>query len=256
MHTANRLLLSLAPTDFEALSREMQPMTFRPGTVLYEPEDEVRWVYFPEQGLISLLSVMLSGTAVETAVVGNEGGVGVLEATGEGVIFSRAVVQVHLLALRVPVTAYRAAFDASATLRRSINSHTELLIVEARQTLACQTHHSHEQRLAWWLLECQDRNGGGSTLPLKQDFLAAMLGVQRSTVSQVAGALKAEVIIDYSRGEIEILDRARLESRSCECYATNSHFRQLIEVQRETRDPATRSMPQPDTGLSTFDHCL
>jgi CRP-like cAMP-binding protein len=229
MQTNNRLLLSVAEADREALSKHMRPMTFKQGAVLYEPEDPVDWVYFPEQGLVSLLSVMLSGTAVETAVVGREGGVGFLEAIGAGVTFSRALVQVDLLALRVPAGAYVEAYDASASLRRTVGSHVELSLAEARQALACQTHHSHEQRLAWWLLECQDRTGGDPTFLLKQDFLAAMLGVQRSTVSQVASGLKAEGLIDYSRGLIEIRDRAGLERRSCECYATNQHFRHLIE---------------------------
>src|SRR5512141_909929 len=108
MQTSNRLLLSLEPHDFDALSREMRPMAFKAGAVLYEPEDQVEWIYFPEQGLISLLSVMLSGTAVETAVVGNEGGVGFLEVAGAGVTFSRALVQVDLLAMRVSAAAYNA----------------------------------------------------------------------------------------------------------------------------------------------------
>ena len=235
MQTNNRLLRSLAPNDHEALARHMRPMTFKQGVVLYEPEDVVDWVYFPEEGLVSQLSVMLSGTAVETAVVGREGGVGFLEAVGAGVTFSRALVQVDLLAMRVPAAAYIEAYDASAALRRVVGSHVELSLAEARQTLACQTHHSHEQRLAWWLLECQDRIGGHPSVPLKQDFLAAMLGVQRSTVSQVASALKADGLIAYTRGNIEILDRARLEGRSCECYATNQHFRHLIETGKPAR---------------------
>lgn len=230
MQTENRLLLSLDGPDLEVLSRHMRPMSFRQGVVLYQPEDPVDWVYFPEEGLVSLLSVTVSGLAVETAVVGREGGIGFLEAVGAGVIFSRALVQVDLLALRVPAQAYAEAFDSSASLRRTVSSHIELLLSESRQTLACQTHHTHEQRLAWWLLECQDRTGGGAQLALKQDFLAAMLGVQRSTVSQVAGALKADGLIDYTRGNIEIRDRPGLEGRSCECYATNKHFRALIEA--------------------------
>ena len=229
MQTGNRLLLSLETADYDVLSKHMRPMTFKQGVVLYEPEDPVEWVYFPEHGLISLLSVMLSGMAVETAVVGSEGGVGYLEAAGAGVTFSRALVQVDLLALRVSAQAYLEAFDSSASLRRTVSSHIELALAEARQTLACQTHHSHEQRLAWWLLECQDRTGGDAEIPLKQDFLASMLGVQRSTVSQVASVLKADGLIDYTRGVIRILDRPRLEKRSCECYATNQHFRHLIE---------------------------
>lgn len=236
MQTNNQLLLSLARADRDILARHMRPMSFKQGAILYEPEDRVDWVYFPEGGLVSLLSVMISGLAVETAVVGREGGVGYLEAVGAGVIFSRALVQVDLLALRVPAEAYVEAFNASVSLRKTVASQIELLLAEARQTLACQTHHSHEQRLAWWLLECQDRTGGGPELPLKQDFLAAMLGVQRSTVSQVASALKAEGLIDYTRGVIEIRDRAALERRSCECYATNQHFRRLIEP----GDPSSR----------------
>lgn len=232
MQTSNHLLLSLDPEDFQTLEREMRPMAFKSGHVLYEPEDPVDWIYFPEQGLISLLSVMLSGAAVETAVVGNEGGVGFLEAEGAGITFSRALVQMDLLALRVPAAAYNAVFAASASLRQRVGSHVELLLSESRQMLACQSHHSHEQRLAWWLLECQDRTGGGRTLPLKQDFLAAMLGIQRSAVSQVASALKADGLIDYTRGAIDILDRAGLERRSCECYATAAHYRQLIEARR------------------------
>jgi CRP-like cAMP-binding protein len=238
MQTSNRLLLSLEPDDFDVLAREMRPMAFKAGEVLYEPEDQVEWIYFPEQGLISLLSVMLSGAAVETAVVGNEGGVGFLEVAGAGVTFSRALVQVDLLAMRVSATAYNAAFDASHSLRQHVTSHVELLLAEARQTLACQSLHSHQQRLAWWLLECQDRTGGGPRLPLKQDFLAAMLGVQRSTVSQVAGALKADGLIAYTRGEIQILDRPRLERRACECYATTVHYRALIESKQRTASPA------------------
>lgn len=237
MQTNNRLLLSLTRSDHDKLVTHMRPMSFKQGAILYQPEDPVDWVYFPEEGLISLLSVMMSGLAVETAVVGQEGGVGFLEAVGAGVIFSRALVQVDLLVLRVPTEAYVEAFNASASLRRTVGSHVELLLAEARQTLACQTHHSHEQRLAWWLLECQDRTGGSSSVPLKQDFLAAMLGVQRSTVSLVASALKAEGLIHYTRGTIEIRDRPGLQKRSCECYLTNQHFRRLIETGPSNRQP-------------------
>jgi CRP-like cAMP-binding protein len=236
MQTSNHLLLSLEPHDYDVLSRAMRPMTFKAGDVLYEPEDEVDWIYFPEQGLISLLSVMLSGTAVETAVVGHEGGVGFLEVAGAGVTFSRALVQIDLLALRVPAAAYNAAFDASPSLRQRVTSHVELLLAEARQTLACQSHHSAEQRLAWWLLECQDRTGRPD-MSLKQDFLAAMLSLPRSTVSQVAGALKTSGLIDYSRGEIRVLDRPGLELRSCECYATATHYREMIEARSRRATP-------------------
>jgi CRP-like cAMP-binding protein len=228
LQTDNLLLRALSPDDYHLLQHHLRPVGYRSGHVLYEPEDAVEWVYFPESGLVSLISVMLSGDQVESAVVGREGAIGFLEAAGAGIIFSRAVVQIDLVAQRAPARAYLDALDRSATLRRVIASHVELTVAEGRQTIACIAHHSAEARLAWWLLECQDRTGQ-ARLDLTQEFLSAMLGVQRSTVSQVASVLKAEHLIDYSRGVIRILDRPGLLARSCECYATNRHFRDLIE---------------------------
>lgn len=234
METANALLRSLSPDDYHQLQRSLGPIGYRSGHVLYQPEDRVEWVYFPESGLVSLISVMLSGDQVESAVVGREGGIGFLEAAGTGIIFSRAVVQIDLVAQRAPAKAYLQALEASPTLRRAIASHVELTIAEGRQTIACIAHHPVEARLAWWLLECQERTGQ-DRLELTQEFLSAMLGIQRSTVSQVASILKAEGIIRYNRGVIDILDRDRLLSRSCECYATNRHFRELIENSKDDR---------------------
>lgn len=228
METENSLLRSLSPNDYHELQRHLRPVAFKSGHVLYEPEDSVEWVYFPEAGLVSLISVMLSGDQVESAVVGREGGVGYLEAAGAGIIFSRAIVQIDLLAQRAPARAYVQALDASGTLRRTVAAHAELALAECRQAIACIAHHPVEARLAWWLLECQDRTGQ-ARLELTQDFLATMLGIQRSTVSLVASGLKAANLIEYSRGVIVILDRPGLLAKSCECYATNGHYRELIE---------------------------
>jgi CRP-like cAMP-binding protein len=228
LETANALLRSLSSDDYHHLQTFLRPIGFGSGHVLYEPEDAVEWVYFPESGLVSLISVMLSGDQVESAVVGREGAVGFVEAAGAGIIFSRAVVQIDLVAQRASARAYRAALDASASLRRTIASHVELTIAEGRQTIACIAHHAVEARLAWWLLECQDRTGL-SRLALTQEFLSAMLGIQRSTISLAAAPLKAAGLINYSRGVITILDRAGLQNRACECYETGRHFRELIE---------------------------
>ena len=225
----NSFLLSLAADDFERLAGHGRQVTLARGAVLYEAEAEVDTVWFPETGLISIMSVMLSGAMVETSVVGREGGLGFIEAAGGGIIFSRANVQVPGRFLRVPAAAYRAAFDASASLRRTVNAHIELLITEARQTMACIALHPIEQRLAWWLLEAQDRVGGLENLPLTQEFLSVMLGVRRTTVTTYAGKLQDEGLIRYRRGNIKILDRAGLEHRACECYATAQHFRRRIE---------------------------
>lgn len=227
--TQNRLLLTLLEDDFERLATHARMVTLKRGLVLYETESEVDTVWFPETGLISIMSVMLSGEMVETSVIGREGGCGFIEAVGSGVIFSRAIVQVPGDFLKAPAADYRAAFDASPSLRTTVNEHIELLITEARQTMACLALHPVDQRLAWWLLEAQDRVGGDADLPFTQDFLSVMLGVQRTTVTTNAGKLQDRGLIRYRRGNIRILDRAGLEAMTCECYATGRHFRELIE---------------------------
>jgi CRP-like cAMP-binding protein len=244
LQTANELLGSLSADDYHQLQRHLRPVGLRSGQVLYEPGDTVEWVYFPESGLVSLISVMLSGDTAESAVVGREGGIGFREAAGAGVIFSRAIVQIDLVAQRASARAYLDALGASPSLRRSIATHVELTIAECRQAIACIAHHPVEARLAWWLLECQDRTGE-ARFALTQDFLATMLGVQRSTVSQVAAPLKAEGVIDYTRGVIRILDRERLLRKSCECYATNRHFRDLIEGEGPLLPQAGGMSPAP-----------
>src|SRR4051812_16490746 len=153
----NWLLRDLRADDFEQLARHARLEELRRGLVLYEAEAAVDTVWFPETGLISLMSVMLSGNMIETSVVGREGGVGFIEAAGGGIVFSRAVVQAPGQFFGVPAAAYRHAYDASAILRRTVQVHIELLITEARQSMACIGLHTAEQRLAWWLLEALDR---------------------------------------------------------------------------------------------------
>jgi len=215
----NRLLLALAADDFQRLALHARPVELESGKVLFEAGAQVDRIWFPETGLISLISVMLSGAMVETSVVGCEGGVGFIQATGGGMIFSRAVVQLPGLFICLPVSTYRTAFDASANLRRVVENHIVLLIAEARQGMACIALHKVEQRLAWWLLEAQDRIGGSAELPLTQEFLAVMLGVQRTTVTDAASGLQEFGLLRVVRGKVTILDAAALGQRSCECYA-------------------------------------
>jgi CRP-like cAMP-binding protein len=227
--TKNRLLLALSDDDFQRLAGSARLVDLKLGHVLYEAEAVLDTVWFPETGLISIMSVMLSGAMIETSVLGREGGLGFIEASGGGVMFSRAVVQVPGSFLGIPAAAYRAAFDASGSLREIVQEHIELLVTEARQAMACIALHKVDQRLAWWLLEAQDRIGGGAELPLTQEFLAVMLAVRRTTVTSHAVKLQEEGLIRYSRGRITVLDRPGLERRACECYATTQHFRRKIE---------------------------
>lgn len=232
----NSLLGVLTAQDLERLSPHLDVFEARAGSVLYEPEAEVDWVYFPVQGLISVISVMLSGSTTESAVVGREGAVGFVEAAGSGIFLSRALVQADLRALRAPASRYREVLDGSVTLRRAVADHAELNMTEGRQAIACMAHHQADRRLAWWLLECHDRAASGDQLPLTQEFLAAMLGLQRTTVNAVAGQLRDEGLIDFRRAVVTIVDRSGLEAKSCECYATIQHYRRLI-LARERRVP-------------------
>jgi CRP-like cAMP-binding protein len=229
----NRLLHALEPDDFNRLARAANLTTLESGLILYEAEAKVDKVWFPETGLISIISCMLSGSMIETSVVGCEGGIGFIEAAGGGMVFSRAIVQVPGQFVAVPAAAYRAAFDASASLRRTVQNHIELLLTEARQAMACIALHTVDQRLAWWLLEAQDRIGGSERLPLTQEFLSVMLGVTRPTVSVVASRLQKAGLIEYRRASIVVVDRSGLEHRACECYATTQHFRHQIESARD-----------------------
>ncbi len=225
----NALLRSLLPEDLQRLQPHLESVELVVGGVLYEMEDPVTWVYFPEIGLLSVITVMISGDAIETSIVGREGGVGFIEALGSETMFSRVIVQVPGKAFRVHARHYRAAFDASTGLRRAVHRQTELLQAESRQAIACHGLHTVEKRFNRWMLECQDLSGGLERLPLKQEFLAVMLGVSRPTVTTIAIAAQKLGLIRYSRGMVEIVDREGLEAGACECRATVQHLRQLLE---------------------------
>jgi len=225
----NALLRSLSPDDFRALKPHLKLFELRTGAVLYEMEDLVDWVYLPETGLLSLITIMVSGTALETSIVGREGGVGFVEALGSGKMFTRVIVQVPGQAYRVNAKAYREAFDGSAGMRGAVHRQIELLQAEGRQAIACHGLHKVGERFNRWLLECHDLAGGMDVLPLKQEFLAVMLGVSRTTVTRIAKASQAKGLIRYVRGSVQILDREGLERGACECRASVQHLRHELE---------------------------
>ena len=228
MSSRNTFLRSLGETALAAFSASLETVSLKAGADLYQPDDPVDWVYFPETGLISLISVLEDGEQAESAVVGREGAVGLIEAAGSGVMLYRAVVQIDLTAQRATIRDYMVALNASPSMRRAIAVHLELVIAESRQMIACQNHHAAPERLAWWLLECQDRTGLDE-FPLTQEFLGAMLGVQRTTVNASARRLKDQGAIRYRRNRIEVTDREALKRQSCECYETIAGYRRRIE---------------------------
>lgn len=225
----NVLLRSLSAEDLGRLKPHLELFELRTSDVLYEMEDPVKWVYLPEIGLLSLITIMESGAAIETSIVGREGGVGFVEALGSGKMFTRVIVQVPGRAYRVRAAPYREAFDSSASMRRALHRQIELLLAEGRQAIACHGLHKVQPRFNRWILECQDLAGGMSVMPLKQEFLAVMLGVSRTTVTRIAMVAQGEGLIRYARGSVEILDREGLERGACECRASVQHLRRELE---------------------------
>ena len=218
---SNRLLAALPRADATRLIPSLKMVSFKQGTVLNEPGDEIDYVYFPHTGMISLLAIMKDGKAVETATVGREGVVGAMAGLGLHVTLTRAVVQMPILASQISAASFRKVVQGNDGLHRMIVRYNEVLLGQVQVTAACNALHPLQARLARWILQTKDR-AEGDIVPLTQELLSEMLGVRRSSVSQVASKLQATGAIRYSRGSIEITNRQALEEASCECYQTLS----------------------------------
>lgn len=216
--TANRLLAMLPLVDIERLGPALTTVSLETGLVLNEPGDEPERIYFPHTGMISLLAVMADGKAVETATIGREGVVGAMAGLGVHITLTRAVVQVPVVASRIAAAPFRRAVQASGALRDMIVSYNDVLLGQVQITAACNALHPLQKRLARWILQTRDRIDT-DMVPLTQELLSEMLGVRRSSVSEIAKKLQTTGLIRYSRGSIEILKRAALEAAACECYS-------------------------------------
>jgi CRP-like cAMP-binding protein len=214
----NRLLAALAPADHSLLAPHFKELSFELGMLLQEPGKPVEYVYFPHQGMISLLAVMSDGQGIETATVGSEGVVGAMSGFGIRQGLARAVVQAPLVASRISVGNFHTAFKKSEGIRDLMVSYNELLLAQVQQTAACNALHAVESRLARWLLQTRDRVDS-DVLPLTQEFLSQMLGVRRTTVTLVARQLEQAGVIKNRRGRIVVMDRMGLEGVACECYS-------------------------------------
>ena len=212
-------LLAALPADVQTRIfpvLELIPMPL--GKVLYESGDALRYVYFPTDSIISLLYVMESGASAEISVVGNEGLVGVAVFMGGESTPSRAIVQSAGSAYRLPGQLLKDEFNLHGNLLLLILRYTQALLTQMAQTAVCNRHHSIDQQLCRWLLLSLDRLPDNK-LVMTQELIANMLGVRREGVTDAAGKLQRLGVIEYSRGHITVLDRARLETLSCECYA-------------------------------------
>ena len=188
------------------------------GHVLYESGSELRHVYFPTTAIVSLLYVMEDGASAEIAVVGNEGVIGVALFMGGETMPNRAVVQSAGHAYRLPGQLLKQEFNRSGELQHLLLRYTQALLTQMAQTAVCNRHHSLDQQLCRWLLLSLDRLPANE-LVMTQELIANMLGVRREGVTEAAGNLQKDGLIEYRRGHITVLDRPGLEARACECYA-------------------------------------
>ncbi|HEX6858851.1 MAG TPA: Crp/Fnr family transcriptional regulator [Caulobacteraceae bacterium] len=223
----NNLLASLGPDDYALIAGHLTQIDLEKGRLLYDPGDRIDVVYFPLDAVVSLMTLMESGAAIESATVGREGGVGLLASLAPRISLCRTIVQVPGKVARISVGPLADVVARSQGLRAMVERHNDALMGHAMQSVACNALHSVEARFCRWLLSCHDRIDS-DTINLTQEFLADMLGVQRTTVTAVAGALQAKGLIRYRRGVVDILDRPGIEAMACECYGAVRRIYQTL----------------------------
>jgi len=214
----NYLLAALSAQTFSRLEPHLERVSLPLGKSLYESGDTLRHVYFPADAIVSLLYVMENGASAEISVVGNEGLVGIAVFMGGESTPSRAIVQSAGHGYRLPGEQLKEEFNRHGELMMLLLRYTQALITQMAQTAVCNRHHAIDQQLCRWLLLSLDRLPGDQ-LRMTQELIANMLGVRREGVTDAAGKLQRLGVIEYNRGHIRVLDRARLEQLSCECYA-------------------------------------
>ncbi len=219
----NHLLVSLPENEYALLQPHLKDVALKQGTVLAEQDEKIDHVYFPHSGMVSIVVVLSEGEkTVETATVGREGAVGAIAGLGDRKASARAIVQVEGAGARIPVRQLQAAVKQSHFLREFIVRYQEMLLHQAQQSTACNALHEARPRLCRWLLQTRDRLDS-DVVALTQEFLAQMLGVRRTTVTELARGLQSKGFVRYKRGKIEILDREGLENCACECYDALRH---------------------------------
>lgn len=233
----NSLLAALPRKSYLQLLPGLTPVDLVFGEVLYEPGEPIREVYFPSQSLVSLLTLVNGHLALEVGMVGREGMVGIPLALGFDVSPVRALVQGAGPALKMSAVRFRTELRSSPPLQREVNRYVHVMMAQISQTAGCNRFHVVEARLARWLLMTRDRVRSGE-FRMTHEFLSHMLGVRRVGVTEAASALQRQKLIEYSRGNIKILDDRGLEAACCSCY----------EVVKDMNDPAssprvTRSIP-------------
>jgi len=240
----NRLLAALPPTEFERLLPHLELVSLPLGETLFEPGGQLQHAYFPTTAIVSLHYVLESGASAESAGVGNEGMVGIALFMGGKTTPSSAVVQTAGHAYRLPARVLKQQFDCAGLMQQMLLRYTQALMMQISQTAVCNRHHSVEQQLSRWLLLTLDR-APSRELVMTQELVASMLGVRREGITEAAGNLQRAGVIRYRRGHIEVLERAGLEGRVCECYlAVKRELHRLLSEARCVQGTTQRARHQ------------
>ena len=216
---ANRLLAALPRKDYRRLRPFLEPIKLPFAEVLYEPQARIRHVYFPSDCLVSMLTSVEADRVAEVGLVGPEGMIGVPVVLGAAVSPFRAVVQGGGSAMRMEIADFRREFSESAALQGELFLFTHKMMIQIAQTAACNRFHVVTQRMARWLLMTRDRVNSNE-FRITQEFLALMLGVQRTRINLAAGILHERKLIGYRRGTVTIINQTGLEAAACGCYKT------------------------------------
>lgn len=232
-HSKNFLLNRLSPDMLSRISSALIITPLAHGEVLAETHARVEKVYFPHDGIISCVVETIGGGAIETGMIGNDGAFGGAQALDDKVSLNHVVIQVAGTASVISSDQVRETADAFPTFRGLLIKYEQFFLAQVQQTAACNALHAVQARTCKWLLRMHDLVG--PDIPLTQEFLAQMMGVRRTSVSEVAGELQKAGMISYSRGRIRLLDLNLIAQRACECESdVRSHYRRVFQTNEST----------------------
>src|SRR6202045_4974879 len=220
---SNKVLLATPDNEYQLMRADLTYVDLPDHLSLHEPTQNIEFVYFPNRGMVSQVVVTKDGRTVEVGVVGNEGYVGAGLAAGLSRSSVREIIQIAGDGFRMMGNALERILRSAPRLQVLLNRHTGLQGMQVAQTAACNRLHEIQQRLSRWLLMTQDRVDSG-VLPITHDFIATMMGTDRSTVSLAASVMQKKGIIEYLRGAVKIVNRRKLEKSACECYDVIQQF--------------------------------
>jgi CRP-like cAMP-binding protein len=219
----NKVLLAMPDNEYKLMRPDLMYIDLPSHLSLHEPAQKIEFVYFPNDGMVSQVVVTKDGRTVEVGVVGNEGYVGAGLAVGLSRSPVREIIQIAGDGFRMKGNALERILRSAPQLQVILNRYTGLQGMQVAQTAACNRLHDIEQRLARWLLMTQDRVDSAE-LAITHDFIATMMGTDRSTVSLAAAVMKKKGVIDYIPGAVKIMSRRKLEKSACECYGVIRQF--------------------------------